>query len=145
MGVIATAKVVTRTRQGIHKKKGRPMVTQPGNRAFVTVIEGINASGWTLPPMVIFVGKVHQSTWYQTGIPDDWVIGVSENGWTNDDLGYNWLTVFDKYTRGRMVGRYRLLILDGISHLDSLTSVRRIQSFGSVSLRIQRIFYSLSM
>jgi len=114
MGVIATAKVVTQTRHGFRRKKGRPMVTQPGNRAFVTVIEGINASGWALPPMVIFEGKVHQSTWYQTGIPDDWVIGVSENGWTNDELGYIWLTeVFDKYTRGRTVGRHRLLFLDG--------------------------------
>jgi DDE superfamily endonuclease len=115
MGIIATAKVVTQTRQkGSRVKKGRPTVTQPGNRAFVIVIEGINASGWALPPTVIFEGKVHQSTWYRTEIPDDWVIGVSENGWMSDQLGYKWLTeIFDKHTWNHTVGKYHLLFLDG--------------------------------
>jgi hypothetical protein len=64
---------------------------------------------------VIFEGKVHQSTWYRiTGIPNDWTIGLSENDWTNDDLGYKWLVdVFDKYTKNRVVGKYHLLLLDG--------------------------------
>ena len=114
MGVIATTKVVTQK-----KTKGRPKVKQPGNRNFVTVIEGINATGWALPPTIIFEGKVHQSSWYRTGIPSDWTIGLSENGWTNDDLGYKWLTeVFEKHTRHRTTGTYRLLLLDGHgSHL----------------------------
>jgi len=39
---------------------------------------------------------------------------VSENGWTNDSLGYKWLVdVFDKHTHNRVVGKYRLLLLDG--------------------------------
>jgi len=121
MGVIATVKVVTQTKRSTstrprsaRTKSGRPKVIQPGNRNWVTVIEGINASGWALPPTIIFEGKVHQSSWYRAGIPHDWVIGLSENGWTNDELGYKWLTeVFDKHTRGRMVGKYRLLLLDG--------------------------------
>jgi hypothetical protein len=103
MGVIATQKVVTQTRQPTSKhprvsrtKAGRPKVTQPGNRNWVTVIECINASGWAVPPVIIFEGKVHQSSWYQTSIPRDWVIGLSENGWTDNELGYKWLTeVFD--------------------------------------------------
>jgi hypothetical protein len=47
-------------------------------------------------------------------LPSDWVIGVSENGWTNDVLGLTWLEhVFEKHTLHRTKGVYRLLILDG--------------------------------
>ncbi|KJZ73072.1 hypothetical protein HIM_07456 [Hirsutella minnesotensis 3608] len=118
MGIIATTKVVTQTRQP-KSRKGRPKATQPGNRNFVTVIEGINATGWALPATIIFEGKVHQSSWYRTGIPKDWVIGLSENGWTNDEIGVRWLReVFDRHTRSRTVATYRLLLLDGHgSHL----------------------------
>lgn len=56
MGVIATAKVVTGS-----ERVGRPVMTQPGNREWVTAIEAINTYGRALPPMVIFAGKVHQS------------------------------------------------------------------------------------
>ena len=43
-----------------------------------------------------------------------WRIGVSDNGWTTDELGLAWLKkVFNPYTQGRTVGKYRLLILDG--------------------------------
>jgi hypothetical protein len=93
IGVIITAKVLTQTKpskSGSNRiKSGRPLVNQPGNRHWVTVIEEINASDWALPPTMIFESKVHQSTWYRTiGIPNDWIIGLNENGWTNDNLGY---------------------------------------------------------
>jgi hypothetical protein len=93
MGVIITTKVLTQTKpskSGLNRiKSGRLFVNQPGNRHWVTVIEGINTSGWAFPLTVIFEGKVYQSTWYRTtGIPNDWIIDLSENGWTNDNLGY---------------------------------------------------------
>lgn len=47
-------------------------------------------------------------------LPLDWVIRVSENGWTDDELGLTWLEhVFEKHTVHRTKGVYRLLILDG--------------------------------
>lgn len=64
MGVISTSKVITTS-----DRKGRPRTKQPGNRKWVTAIEAINAKGWAIPPFIIFDGKLHQSTWYQTGIP----------------------------------------------------------------------------
>jgi hypothetical protein len=109
MGVITTAKVVTGSKQS-----ARPVTIQPGNREWVTAIECINLTGWTLPPMIIFEGKVHISSWYSDELPHDWTIAVSENGWTNHSLGLTWLTdVFEKHTSGRTKGVYRLLILDG--------------------------------
>ena len=89
------------------------MVIQPGNCKWVTVIECINASGWALPPFVILEGKVHLTAWYKTTIPSDWTITVSENGWTNDALGFQWIQHFDKWTKQCTTGKYRLLILDG--------------------------------
>ena len=63
--------------------------------------------------MVIFAGKMHQAAWYEA-LPQHWTIAVSENGWTNDKLGLIWLeTIFDKHTKARAMGDYRLLILDG--------------------------------
>jgi len=83
MGAAATCKVVTSART-----RGRPAVTQPGTTEWVTIIECINASGWALSPMVILVGKVHISTWYDEGIfLSDWKIALSDSSWTNDDLG----------------------------------------------------------
>jgi hypothetical protein len=108
MGVIGTARVVTGS-----QRAGRALMTQPGNREWVTVIEAVNASGWALPPIIIFAGKMHQTAWYET-LPSQWTIVVSENGWTNDKIGLIWLqNVFDKHTKTRTIGQRRLLILDG--------------------------------
>jgi hypothetical protein len=110
MGAAATCKVVTSART-----RGRPSVTQPGDTEWVTIVECINALGWTLPPMVILAGKVHISTWYDEGtFPGNWKIALSDTGWTNDELGLYWIKeVFDPNTINRTVGQYRLLILDG--------------------------------
>ena len=41
---------------------------------------------------------------------------MSDNGWTNDGLGFEWLQeIFEKYTFPQTAGRYRLLVLDGHS------------------------------
>jgi hypothetical protein len=109
MGVISTAKVITGSERSL-----RPVTVQPGNREWVTAIECVSSYGWIVPPMIIFDGKVHISSWYTDTLPRDWTIAVSENGWTNNSLGLTWLTdVFEKHTKDRTKGVYRLLILDG--------------------------------
>ena len=107
MGVAATSKVVTSS-----DTIGRAITIQPGDREWVTTIEGVNASGWAIPPFIILSGKLHQASWYQ-GLPPDWVIAVSDNGWTTDQLGLKWLKHFNRHTAPRTAGAYRLLILDG--------------------------------
>ena len=110
MGVISTAKVITGA-----ERSNRPKSKQPGKREWVTAIDCIGASGWALPPVIIFEGKLHpNSCYYKSELPQDWVIGQSENGWTDDRLGLKWLQhVFEKHTALRTKGVYRLLILDG--------------------------------
>ena len=115
MGLIATAKVVTRA-----ETAGRPALLQPGNREWVTTIECVNAMGWALPPCIVFKGKSHIQAWYEdNALPSDWRIELSENGWTTDQIGLSWLqNIFIPTTNGYTKGTYRLLILDGHgSHL----------------------------
>ena len=110
MGLAGTSRVITTS-----ERRNRPAQLQPGDREWSTVIEGVNATGWCLPPMVILKGKGHLSTWYEhCQIPPDWVIAVSLNGWTSDQLGLTWLKeVFEPVTSTKTIGKYRLLILDG--------------------------------
>jgi hypothetical protein len=78
------------------------------------VIQGINAAGWAIPPFLIFAGHYHLSAWYEEeGIPRDWAIAVTDNGWTTNEIGVEWLKHFIKHTEGKGVGARRLLILDG--------------------------------
>ena len=108
MGVIATAKVVTSS-----EVKSRPKIIQPGNREWVSIIQGVNSYGWALPPFIIFKAQNHLSAWYEdSGLPDDWVIILSENRWTSNSIGYKWIQHFNRYISTRMIGTYRLLILN---------------------------------
>jgi hypothetical protein len=115
MGVIGTMKVVTGS-----ERRARPDLIQPGNREWVTLIQSICAAGYATPPFIIYKGRVHISAWYEEAdIPRNWKLSVSENGWTNNTLGLEWLKHFDAHTKTRQVGVYRLLILDGHeSHLN---------------------------
>ena len=83
MGVIGSMKVVTGS-----ERRTKPLLIQPGNREWVTVIQSICAAGYATPPFIIYKGRVHISAWYEEAdIPYDWKISVSENGWANNALG----------------------------------------------------------
>jgi hypothetical protein len=87
IGIISTGAVVTGS-----ERQGQPKSVQQGNQEWTTVIQGVNAMGWAIPPFIIFQGKNHLSAWYKEDIlPHDWVIAVSENGWTTNALGLEWL------------------------------------------------------
>jgi hypothetical protein len=114
MGLISAQKVVTRA-----EYYGRRSILQPGNREWVTAIETICADGYSLPPCIIFKGQVYIAGWFESNLPRDWRIEVSNNGWTTDEIGLRWLQkIFIPCTNSRVRGRFRLLILDGHgSHL----------------------------
>ena len=108
--IIKTVKVITKL-----EKVDCLVITQLENWEWVTAIKAINLYNWALLLMVIFAGKVHQSIWYKDNlISNDWMIAVSENGWTNDILETTWFyMVFHSYTQAHTVSQYWLLILDG--------------------------------
>lgn len=81
MGVIATAKVVTGS-----ERRHRPKAIQPGEREWVTVIQGASAQGWALPPFIIFAGTYHLAAWYEEDFPANWAFSISENGWTTNEI-----------------------------------------------------------
>ena len=57
---------------------------------------------------------MHRAAWYEDNIiPYNWSIGVSDNGWTMNEIGLTWLNLFHEHTKDRTVGTHRLLILDG--------------------------------
>ncbi|KAF6527778.1 hypothetical protein HZS61_008080 [Fusarium oxysporum f. sp. conglutinans] len=109
MGMIASGMVVTGA-----ERRGRPKSVQPGNREWVTVIQAINAEGRAIQPFIVVAGQYHLANWYQeSNLPGDWAIATSQNGWTDNEIGLEWLKHFDRYTAKRSNSRYRLLILDG--------------------------------
>lgn len=100
--------------------------TQDGNREWVTVIAGICADGTSLPPALIYkaLNGNLQDTWVEDVDPElhTAFFTSSPSGWTNDELGYMWLTqIFDRFSKKKARnGRdWRLLLLDGHgSHLN---------------------------
>jgi hypothetical protein len=85
MGLTATAKVITRA-----EYCGKRALLQPGNREWVTVIECISAAGYALPPYIIFKHKSLNLAWAE-GLPQDWILDNSPNGWTSDEISLRWL------------------------------------------------------
>jgi hypothetical protein len=114
MGLCTTAKVITGS-----DRYARPQLLQPGNREWVTAIEATNSTGWALPSYIIFKAKKNVRLGWFDELPDDWRINISENGWTTDQIGLEWLkTHFIPHINGRTLGTYSMLILDGHgSHL----------------------------
>ena len=97
MGVALHCKVIC--------KKGPRSVklTQDGSREWLTVIEAISGDGRVLRPMIINKGKAHYMGWYaKLKLQDAATFGVSEKGWSNEELGLRWLKeIFDIETRMR--------------------------------------------
>ncbi len=114
MGKMLSQMVITGS-EGLGKKKK----IQPGNREWVTIIQGVGAAGYLLPPFVIFAGSVLIDVWFKD-LPRDWILEVSPNGWTNNQLALAWLEHFDKHTKSNSMGVYRLLIVDGHESHSSL-------------------------
>ncbi|KAL2885580.1 hypothetical protein HOO65_070042 [Ceratocystis lukuohia] len=109
MGPIVSGMVVTGA-----ERRGTAKPVQPGNREWATVIQAINAEGWVIAPFIVVVGRYHLASRYQeSNLPGDLAIATTHSGWTDNETGLEWLRHFDRHTKARSSGRYRLLIFDG--------------------------------
>ncbi len=58
------------------------------------------------------------SSWFND-LPREWILKVSPNGWTSNELSIAWLKHFNAHIKARSVGSYRLLIVDGYESYQS--------------------------
>ncbi|SPO28368.1 uncharacterized protein UTRI_04765 [Ustilago trichophora] len=116
--------------------KRRRFRSHPGTRETITVIECIGARGTPPLPMVIYRGKNHIQGWYRDHLEaKDWTFATSPNGWTDNDLGLEWLKdCFNKHTQQKAQGNYRLLILDGHGSHVTLEFIQQAWDFRIICL-----------
>jgi hypothetical protein len=106
LGVCANTRVLASSQ----KKKAYHQ--SPENREWASIIECMSASGKKLRPAVIFKGKNLQSTWFPAIIPE-WLYITSENGWTSNAIGAEWLQRVFLPETAPSHDCWRMLILDG--------------------------------
>jgi hypothetical protein len=100
-------KIVTRD------PKVQAYIESSTNRDYVTLVEAVSGDGFTLPPMVIINATTHREHWFPSSLDDHYLMGVSDSGYSNDELGLKWIHHFDRFTIKRMRGQYRLILFDG--------------------------------
>lgn len=116
IGILQKCKRIFSRRR--YEQGGFKQQIQDGNREWITTIGCICADGTSLSPGLIYQaisGKIHD-TWLQDFDPTEQncFFASSPSGWTNDELGYAWLTtIFDRETKEKAKRKRRLLILDG--------------------------------
>ena len=109
-----------------------PRTRNPNNREFCTLIECISASGRALNPLAILKGKVI-TTDFVEDLLDDYMLGVSDSGWTNNNHGLYWLQEIFELETANTKGDFRLLIADGY---DSHINVEMVNFYADYCIRL---------
>ena len=101
-----------------YKEGSIKQLIQDRNREWITTIAAICADGSALSPGLIYQATTGliQDSWLQDFNPNtqSCFFASSPSGWTNNKLGFQWLTqIFDRETKAKAQRSWRLLILDG--------------------------------
>ena len=107
MGIADSARVLVR------RCEAQAFSVQAGNQDWVSVIECVRSTGDVLSPYIIFQGKQIQKAWLDPIMDGRTTLRVSDNGWTTNKIGCQWLEAFDQHTQSQIQGTHRLLLLDG--------------------------------
>lgn len=104
----------TNSRVMASSSKKRTHVKETGDREWVSTIECVSATGCRIKPLIIFKGASVQVQWFPAEDTPDWFYTHSENGWTSNQLGVDWLQrIFIPQTTPSDPTAYRILICDG--------------------------------
>jgi len=90
----------------------RSYLATDGTRTLITSVEAVSAGGAVIKEMLIVLGKAHMQSWYQD-LRDDVLVGVSDTGYTNDELSYEYILHFHRQLKKTQVGAHRILLCDG--------------------------------
>lgn len=83
-------------------------------REWVTSIECASATGTIILPLIIFKGASVQAQWFPHDHLPEWFYTHSQNGWTSNSHGLNWLKrIFIPQTTPSDPDAHRILICDG--------------------------------
>ncbi|KZP13127.1 DDE-domain-containing protein, partial [Athelia psychrophila] len=95
------------------RKKEPQYQQRDGNQENITVIVTICGDGSALAPTMIFKGSAFQVAWKQDN-PANATLGYSKKGWTDGEIGVEWIKDFDRQTQHTVEpGEYRCLLVDG--------------------------------
>ncbi len=97
----------------LSNEKKEAFAKQDENREWATMIECIRVINGDIPPFLIIKGKYILKDFAELIRQSRVTLVYSDNGWSNDVLGLEWLKHFNKWIRRVTVGGYRLLIFDG--------------------------------
>ncbi len=89
-------------------------VDDPANREIVTSTECFSIA-YHVSAMITFKGAYHLQKYFENDIDGNTLFLRSESGFVNDRLCKRWLEHFEKYTKNRTKGKYRLLIFNRYS------------------------------
>jgi hypothetical protein len=106
-----------------HTNQKAVYIADPENRESITIIEAISAKGLTIDPLVIMQGVIFKEKHFDNDLSNSTLLGMSESGYTTDQLSITWLKHFDEQTKkprhlDPRFPKKRLLLMDGHgSHL----------------------------
>jgi hypothetical protein len=111
IGVGKSQWIVTSSRAKWH------YLVSDNNHQYVTVVEAVSAAGIAIELMLILLGKLHLERFYRD-LGDDILVGLSDTGYTNDELTFTYIQHFERQSRLSQKGAHRILLYDGYkSHL----------------------------
>jgi hypothetical protein len=112
------------------------LIGSHGDTEHISIVEAISANGVTIAPLIIIKGAVIQARWFSDFQDGDIAVGVSDSGYSNDLLSFQWLQHWNRLSKKTQQSTYRLLIIDGYeSHL-SFQFVRYCETEKIILLRL---------
>lgn len=107
------------------------------NQEYITLVECVGGDGDVIPNMLILSAKQHLGIFFEeNGLENSVSFAVSDSGYSNDEIGIQWLEHFDECTQKKCKGAWRMLIMDGASSHTNEEFVRVFYSKNILPFRL---------